>query len=91
MSINPSFFYQQEVEKFVEPYDREQPNYDGQTAQMIFTEEHGSLKIQGEKWMKDTANSCSIAAALIATVVFAAAITVPGDNAESGYPFIRCS
>ena len=36
---------------------------------------------------KDTVNSCTITAALIATVVFAAAITVPGGNQpESGYP-----
>lgn len=37
--------------------------------------------------MKDTANSCTIAAALIATIAFAAAITVPGGNdGESGLP-----
>ncbi|KAL0307704.1 UNVERIFIED_CONTAM: hypothetical protein Scaly_2974100 [Sesamum calycinum] len=29
---------------------------------MVFTEEHKMLK-EGEKWMKDTANSCTIAAA----------------------------
>ncbi|KAH6779149.1 hypothetical protein C2S52_010386 [Perilla frutescens var. hirtella] len=81
-----------EVEKNVRPYDRERPNSDEKTPRMIFTEEHSSLKAEGEKWMKDTANSCSIAAALIATVVFAAAITVPGGNGESGYPlFARSS
>ena len=36
--------------------------------------------------MKDTVNSCTITATLIATVVFAAN-TVPGGNqSESGYP-----
>ncbi|KAH6828539.1 hypothetical protein C2S53_013787 [Perilla frutescens var. hirtella] len=82
-----------EVEKYVQPqYDRERPNNDEKTPKMIFTEEHSNLKAEGERWMKDTANSCSIAAALIATVVFAAAITVPGGNAESGYPlFARSS
>lgn len=74
------------MEKYVKPYDRERTNNDGKTPRMIFTEEHSNLKAEGERWMKDTANSCSIAAALIATVVFAAAITVPGGNAESGYP-----
>nr|GME01969.1 ankyrin repeat-containing protein NPR4-like [Ipomoea batatas] len=54
---------------------------------MVFTEEHKELKEGGEKWMKDTANSCTIAAALIVTVVFAAAITVPGGNSgENGLP-----
>ncbi|KAG6390687.1 hypothetical protein SASPL_148426 [Salvia splendens] len=61
----------------------------GEAAEMIFTREHRELKIEGEKWMKDTANSCTITAALIATVVFAAAITVPGGNqSESGYPML---
>ncbi|KAH6818365.1 hypothetical protein C2S51_001968 [Perilla frutescens var. frutescens] len=82
-----------EVEKYVQPqFDRDRRNYEGKTPKMIFTEEHSNLKAEGERWMKDTANSCSIAAALIATVVFAAAITVPGGNAESGYPlFARSS
>ncbi|GMP36876.1 hypothetical protein CsSME_00008838 [Camellia sinensis var. sinensis] len=42
---------------------------------------------EGEKWMKDTANSCTIAAALIATIAFAAVITVPGGtNGTNGVP-----
>ncbi|XVF35128.1 hypothetical protein REPUB_Repub18cG0118100 [Reevesia pubescens] len=54
---------------------------------MVFTEEHKELVKEGERWMKDTANSCSVVAALIATVVFAAAITVPGgNNGDSGFP-----
>lgn len=37
--------------------------------------------------MKDTATSCTIAAALIATVAFAAAFTVPGGvHSDSGAP-----
>lgn len=36
--------------------------------------------------MKDTASSCTVAAALIATVVFAAAITVPGGNNNGCLP-----
>ncbi|KAL7096092.1 hypothetical protein ACP275_10G061700 [Erythranthe tilingii] len=81
-----------EVEKFVHPYTRERANYAGKTPKMVFTEEHKHLKIEGEKWMKDTANSCTIAAALIATVVFAAAITVPGGNeSTTGYPIFSKS
>ncbi|KAH6832896.1 hypothetical protein C2S53_020721 [Perilla frutescens var. hirtella] len=76
-----------EVDKFISPNKRGWPNKDGKTAAEIFSEEHRDLKVEGEKWMKDTANSCTIAAALIATVVFAAAITVPGGNElDSGYP-----
>lgn len=40
---------------------------------MVFTEEHKEL-VKGET------NSCSVVAALIATVAFAAAITVPGGS-----------
>ncbi|KAK4391873.1 hypothetical protein Sango_1965100 [Sesamum angolense] len=59
---------------------------------MVFTEEHKILKEEGEKWMKDTSNSCTIAAALIATVMFAAAITVPGGNDNSnGFPIFSGS
>ncbi|KAL3623601.1 hypothetical protein CASFOL_032417 [Castilleja foliolosa] len=79
----------QEVEKFLHPYSRERSNKDGKTPKMIFTEEHMELKAEGEKWLKVTSNSCTIAAALIITVVFAAAITVPGGNqSDSGFPLL---
>ncbi|KAL3838890.1 hypothetical protein ACJIZ3_023481 [Penstemon smallii] len=77
-----------EVEKVVHPYSRERTNNAGKTPKMVFIEEHVKLKVEGEKWMKDTANSCTITAALIATVVFASAITVPGGTESStGFPF----
>lgn len=54
---------------------------------MVFTEAHKELVKEGEKWMKDTASSCSLVAALIATVMFAVAITVPGGNInDNGHP-----
>ncbi|KAL0315846.1 UNVERIFIED_CONTAM: hypothetical protein Sradi_5462800 [Sesamum radiatum] len=81
-----------EVEKFVHPHSRERLNNDGKSPKMVFTEEHKILKEEGEKWMKDTSNSCTIAAALIATVMFAAAITVPGGNDNSnGFPIFSGS
>lgn len=55
-------------------------NGNGNTAQLIFTEEHKGLVEKGEKWMKDTSGSCMLVAAQIATVAFAAAFTVPGGN-----------
>ncbi|KAK6119946.1 hypothetical protein DH2020_046314 [Rehmannia glutinosa] len=75
--------YNLEVEKLVHPHSRERLNFVGKSPKMVFTEEHKILKEEGEKWMKDTSNSCTIAAALIATVMFAAAITVPGGNDSS--------
>ncbi|XP_031094320.1 ankyrin repeat-containing protein NPR4-like [Ipomoea triloba] len=76
-----------EVKKITPPYFLSYRNKDKKSPSMVFTEEHKELKEAGEKWMKDTANSCTIAAALIVTVVFAAAITVPGgNNDENGLP-----
>ncbi|CAI0455718.1 unnamed protein product [Linum tenue] len=36
--------------------------------------------------MKDTANSCSLVAALVVTVAFAAAFTLPGGSKDDGTP-----
>ncbi|XP_031128590.1 ankyrin repeat-containing protein NPR4-like [Ipomoea triloba] len=76
-----------EVQKIAPSYCLSFRNVDDKTPNMIFTEEHKGLKEGGEKWMKDTATSCTIAAVLIVTVVFAAAITVPGgNNGGNGLP-----
>ncbi|KAI8554066.1 hypothetical protein RHMOL_Rhmol05G0068700 [Rhododendron molle] len=70
----------EEVGKCMLPQAKEHMNADGKTPQEVFTETHKDLVKEGEGWMKDTANSCSIVAALITTIVFAAAITVPGGS-----------
>ncbi|PWA99863.1 ankyrin repeat-containing domain, PGG domain protein [Artemisia annua] len=76
-----------EVEQFVCPLNRLQKNSDDETPEMVFTREHKDLVIEGENWIKKTAESYTITAALIITIVFAAAITVPGgNNQESGIP-----
>ncbi|KAF5959084.1 hypothetical protein HYC85_000293 [Camellia sinensis] len=77
-----------EVEKLVRPIDREVTNTNGMTPGEVFTDTHQELVKEGERWMKDTATSCTIVAALIATVVFAAAITVlGGNNNNDGHPY----
>ncbi|XP_076893101.1 uncharacterized protein LOC143545028 [Bidens hawaiensis] len=54
-------------------------------SRMVFKKEHEGLRQKGEEWMKKTADSYTITAALIITIVFAAAITVPGgNNGETG-------
>ncbi|GKB66389.1 ankyrin repeat-containing protein [Tanacetum coccineum] len=68
--------WREEVEKFMEPVQLTDFNIDNETPKMVFTREHANLVKEGEKWMKATAESCSITAALIVTIVFAAAITV---------------
>ncbi|XP_059635945.1 ankyrin repeat-containing protein ITN1-like [Cornus florida] len=53
---------------------------------MVFSMEHENLVIEGEKWTKDAVNSCIVTATLIATVVFAAALTVLGGYKDDGHP-----
>ncbi|WCJ41354.1 Ankyrin repeat family protein [Euphorbia peplus] len=78
-----------EVEKLVQPAYKETENGEGKTPRMVFTEEHKDLLEKGENWMKDTAISCATVAALIVTVMFAAAFTVPGGNSgDRGIPIL---
>ncbi|XP_071699600.1 uncharacterized protein [Rutidosis leptorrhynchoides] len=72
--------WREEVKKHVFPTYITRENIKKETPDMIFTREHEKLLSEGEKWMRTTAESCSITAALITTIVFAAAITVPGGN-----------
>ncbi|KAL5755727.1 hypothetical protein ACOSQ2_020473 [Xanthoceras sorbifolium] len=76
-----------EVEKITFPYQREFINMNQETAKVVFRRQHKELADQGEKWMKGTANSCMLVSTLIATVLFAAAFTVPGGNVnDKGIP-----
>ncbi|XP_031258179.1 uncharacterized protein LOC116116225 [Pistacia vera] len=76
-----------ETEKGGEGLADETEKKDGKTPGALFSEQHQKLKEEGEKWMKDTANYCMVVAALITTMVFAAALAVPGGtNAETGTP-----
>ncbi|CAK9318121.1 unnamed protein product [Citrullus colocynthis] len=78
-----------EVERLVQPSNRSMKNKDGKTPRMVFSERHKGLVHQGEKWMKITASSCTVVAALIATVAFTAVFTVPGgNNSDQGIPIL---
>ncbi|XP_057467539.1 ankyrin repeat-containing protein NPR4-like isoform X2 [Actinidia eriantha] len=79
----------QEVKKFVIPLDMRLRNEYNDTGEMVFTEAHQELVVEGEKWMKHTASSSTIVAALNLTVAFAAAISVPGGhNDANGLPIL---
>nr|GMD94801.1 ankyrin repeat-containing protein At3g12360-like isoform X1 [Ipomoea batatas] len=71
-----------EVEKIVPSSLQYMRNNDDKTAKQLFSKEHMALKIEGEKSIRDTANSCMLVATLIATVAFAAAFTLPGGNED---------
>ncbi|KAI9162624.1 hypothetical protein LWI28_029038 [Acer negundo] len=80
-----------EVEMYTHPAYRVWRNSEKQTAKDAFSIAHENLSKDGEKWMKDTANSSMLVSTLIATVLFAAIFTVPGGNFnETGIPiFLR--
>ncbi|KAH9753256.1 ANK REP REGION domain-containing protein [Citrus sinensis] len=76
-----------EVEMIVQPSYKEMKNYDGKTPRELFTVEHLELLRRGEQWMKSRASSSMIVATLVATMVFAAAFTVPGGKDDkTGLP-----
>ncbi|KAJ4703090.1 putative Ankyrin repeat family protein [Melia azedarach] len=56
------------------------------TAPDLFEKEHKQQYEAAQEWMKGTAESCSTVSILVATVVFAAAYTVPGGNDANGVP-----
>nr|GEY91325.1 ankyrin repeat family protein [Tanacetum cinerariifolium] len=77
----------EEVKKLVNPKHRQTQNKKGDTPMIVFRREHEKLRKEGEEWMKKTADSYTITAALIITIVFAAAITIPGgNNDDNGKP-----
>uniref|UniRef100_A0A251SHM4 Putative PGG domain-containing protein n=1 Tax=Helianthus annuus TaxID=4232 RepID=A0A251SHM4_HELAN len=88
-----------EVSEAVPFYYKEQKNNKGFTPRELFSKEHEELVKEGESitnrgvlwwcflWMKDTASHCMVVATLIATMVFAAAFTIPGGyNQTDGIP-----
>ncbi|KAJ6912860.1 hypothetical protein NC651_015348 [Populus alba x Populus x berolinensis] len=71
-----------EVKKVVQPRHIEEKNIRGKTPGALFIEQHKGLLKEGEQWMRDTANSCMLVATLVATVVFAAAFSLPGGRIQ---------
>jgi hypothetical protein len=77
----------QEVESIVPPRYREFENKDGLTPRELFTKNHKTLMNEGEKWMNGTSTSCTVVGALIITIMFATAFTIPGGNTQdTGFP-----
>ncbi|KAJ9559405.1 hypothetical protein OSB04_014019 [Centaurea solstitialis] len=78
-----------EVESKVPTHCKE-INNDGRTPLQLFTENHRDMVSEGEKWMKETANQCMVVAALVTTVVFSVAFTIPGGyNQNDGLPIFQ--
>ncbi|GKV12605.1 hypothetical protein SLEP1_g23727 [Rubroshorea leprosula] len=67
----------------------EHKNNNGETPLEVFVREHQDLLKEAEEWVKKTAESSTVIGALIITVMFAVAFTVPGGNESStGFPIL---
>ncbi|XP_057780910.1 uncharacterized protein LOC130999387 isoform X2 [Salvia miltiorrhiza] len=66
-------------------------NNDSETPWDIFNDTHDKLTKEGAQWLVNTSQSCSVVAALIATVAFATSSTVPGGvkDDNSGTPTLQ--
>ncbi|KAG5109605.1 hypothetical protein AAZX31_14G047400 [Glycine max] len=56
------------------------------TAGEIFEDTHKELIKESGDWLKDTSESCSVVAALVAGVSFATASSIPGGTNDEGKP-----
>ncbi|XP_008371035.1 uncharacterized protein [Malus domestica] len=78
------------VQEMIPPHYTLHHNNKDQTAEELFNQEHDKLLEEAQKWVKETAQSCSTVAVLVATVVFAAAYAIPGGfNDQSGRPIFQ--
>nr|GEV99053.1 ankyrin repeat-containing protein [Tanacetum cinerariifolium] len=74
--LQHQLLWYKEVESMIPSY-RKRKNRFGQTPHQLFTHTHKDLVMEGGKWMKGTASKCMVVSALIATIVFAVAYTIP--------------
>ncbi|WRX27285.1 protein of unknown function DUF3447 - like 10 [Theobroma cacao] len=63
-------------------------NKENLTAKESFNKKHGDQHKAAQEWVKNTSQSCSTVAVLVATVVFAAAYTAPGGYLTNGKPLL---
>nr|XP_023892105.1 uncharacterized protein LOC112004119 [Quercus suber] len=78
------------VKNNVPQYLLYETNNKDMTPADIFTDTHKDLVKDGGEWLNKTSESCSVVAALIATVAFAASTTIPGGVRENnGTPILE--
>ena len=64
-------------------------NSNNLTPWELFTKEHENLRVEGEKWKKDTVNLYIVVAKMVTGVAFVAAFTaLGGSNPDTGSPIL---
>ncbi|BBH00691.1 fibrillin [Prunus dulcis] len=86
MQLQAELRWMMGVKNILPPHYIMHHNNKDQTAEELFNDEHNELLKSAQEWIKDTAQSCSTVAVLVATVVFAAAYAMPGGNEPNGLP-----
>ncbi|GKV38859.1 hypothetical protein SLEP1_g46719 [Rubroshorea leprosula] len=77
------------VKEIVPVAYKEGKNKDNETPSEVFVREHKDLLKEAEEWVKKTAESSTVVGALIITIMFAVALTVPGGNDQiTGFPVL---
>lgn len=76
------------MKKIVRPYQRSEKNKEGMTPKDVFNATHKDLVKEAERTVRETARSCMLVSTLIATVTFAAALTVPGASNKNTTPLL---
>ncbi|KAK7306477.1 hypothetical protein VNO77_44420 [Canavalia gladiata] len=90
LQLQEELHWFERIEKRLPAHYTIHKNHNNKTAKQLFMENHGDLLNDARAWIKETAQSCSAVAVLVATVVFAAAYTVPGGTDDNGLPrFLR--
>ncbi|KAL5077377.1 hypothetical protein RYX36_016361 [Vicia faba] len=83
-------WFQQYTKGLVPEHFTVRTNKKDKTAGEIFKKSHATLVEDGSAWLKDTSESCSVVAALLAGVSFATSSTVPGGNqSDTGEPTLE--
>ncbi|KAK7359649.1 hypothetical protein VNO77_01611 [Canavalia gladiata] len=78
------------VKNSMPPNFYERFNMNGQTAKQLFITTHGHLAKEGSKWLTKTSESCSVVAALVATVAFTTSTAIPGGpDQNTGIPLLQ--
>ncbi|GMI77499.1 hypothetical protein like AT3G18670 [Hibiscus trionum] len=63
-------------------------NQKNNSADQLFKDKHREQLKAAQDWVKNTSQSCSTVAILVATVVFTAAYTAPGGFLQNGSPIL---
>ncbi|CAN6683085.1 unnamed protein product [Malus baccata var. baccata] len=89
MQLQAELRWMLHIKEMLPPHYIMHHNEDDQTAEELFNAGHDELLKSAQEWVKETAQSCSTVAVLVATVVFAAAYAIPGGNKQNGRPVFQ--